>query len=55
MNLDNSQFKLKEKAPSSELDLNKLTLEELEEYLRLATALEGAEYLMKDFIERMSK
>lgn len=55
LNLDNSQFKLKEKAPSSELDLNKLTLEELEEYLRLATALEGAEYLMKDFIERMSK
>lgn len=55
LNLDNSQFKLKEKAPSSELDLNKLTLEELEEYLRLATALEGAEYSMKSFIERVNK
>lgn len=55
LNLDTHQFKLKEKTPSSELDLNKLTLEELEEYLRLATALEGAEYLMKDFIERVNK
>lgn len=55
LNLDNNQFKLKEKTPSSELDLNKLTLEELEEYLRLVTALEGAEYLMKDFIERVNK
>lgn len=50
-----NQFKLKEKSHSSELDLNKLTLEELEEYLRLATALEGAEYLMKYFIERVNK
>lgn len=36
-------------------DLNKLTLEELDEYLQLATALEEAEYLMNNFIERMSK
>lgn len=36
-------------------DLNKLTLEELDEYLKLATALEEAEYLMNSFIERMSK
>ena len=43
------------KTQSSELDLNKLTLEELEEYLELATALEEAEHLMNDFIERMTK
>lgn len=55
LNLDDNQFKLKEKSHPCELDLNKLTLEELAEYLRLATTLEGAEYLMKDFIERMSK
>lgn len=55
LNLDNSQFKLKEKAHPSELDLNKLTLEELAEYLRLATTLEGAEYSMKSFIERVNK
>ena len=36
-------------------DLNKLTLEELDEYLQLATALEEAEYLMNNFIERMTK
>lgn len=36
-------------------DLNKLTLKELDEYLQLATALEEAECLMNDFIERMSK
>lgn len=38
-----------------ELDLNTLTLEELDEYLELANSLEEAEYLMKDFIERMTK
>lgn len=36
-------------------DLNKLTLEELEEYLQLATSLEEAESLLNDFIERMTK
>lgn len=36
-------------------DLNKLTLEELDEYLKLATALEEAENLLNEFIERMSK
>lgn len=36
-------------------DLNKLTLEELDEYLQLATALEEAECLLNEFIERMTK
>ena len=36
-------------------DLNKLTLEELDEYLKLATALEEAESLLNEFIERMTK
>lgn len=49
--LFNQVFKLKEKV----FDLNKLTLEELDEYLKLATELEAAEYLMNEFIERMTK
>ncbi|QOI68877.1 tail length tape-measure protein [Enterococcus phage 9184] len=47
----NDVFKLKEKT----VDLNKLTLEDLDEYLKLATELEAAKYLMNDFIERMTK
>lgn len=47
----NDVFKLKENA----FDLNTLTLEELEEYLQLAIALEEDKYLMNNFIERMSK
>lgn len=47
----NQVFKLKEKT----VDLNKLTLEDLDEYLKLATELEAAKYLMNDFIERMTK
>lgn len=50
-NLLNEVFKLKENT----VDLNKLTLEELDEYLQLATSLEEAEYLMNNFIERMTK
>lgn len=36
-------------------DLNKLTLEELDEYLQLATSLEESERVLNEFIERMSK
>lgn len=50
-----SKFKLKEARNINTLDLNKLTLEELDEYLELATSLEEAKYLMNDFIERMTK
>lgn len=55
----NNEFKLKEniKEPvqNKTIDLNKLSLEELDEYLELATALEEAEYLMNEFIERRIK
>lgn len=44
-----------DKTPLIDLDLNKLTLEELDEYLQLATALQEAESELNNFIERMTK
>lgn len=52
LNLDNNQFKLKEKVPSSELDLNKLTLEELKEYVTIMENYNIAEIKLYNFIRR---
>ena len=47
----NDVFKLKEKT----LDLNKLTTEQLREYIDLREDKEESESLLNEFIERMSK
>lgn len=52
LNLDKHQFKLKEKVPSSELDLNKLTLEELKEYVTIMENYNIAEIKLYNFIRR---
>lgn len=49
--LMNQVFKLKEKT----FDLNKLTINELDEYVDLQQALELAKNELNEFIERMSK
>lgn len=50
-NMLNQVFKLKEKT----FDLNKLTINELDEYVDLQQALELAKNELNAFIERMSK
>lgn len=51
-----NQFKLKEeKTPSSKLDLNKLTLEELKEYVTIMKTYNLAELELCNFIERVTK
>lgn len=46
---------VKEKIPSSELDLNKLTLEELEEYINIMHSYNYAEIELNNFIKRVTK